>query len=216
MIKIEFIRNLFKPIQPSVKEGNKDVVYNGIAPNKKLKNIIHCYWQIKTNKFLDAPYVYRVVSDGCVDIFFNLNNTNESFVMGFCRSYTEFPLGKDFNYFGVRFYPSVFPLIFGISAKSLLDKDQPLKSILPNLDKFISKEIHGNLSKSIQELNDFFISLIDGKQISIDGRFYHALMLILEQNGYLQTEKDLNIGLGSRQLRRLFNYYIGTTPKSFS
>ena len=43
-----------------------------------------------------------------------------------------------------------------------------------------------------------------------------SLHLIFRKNGYLNTEKELQTGLSPRQLRRVFNFYIGTTAKSFS
>ena len=42
------------------------------------------------------------------------------------------------------------------------------------------------------------------------------LILIFQKKGFLDTEKDLDTGLSPRQLRRIFDYYIGTTAKSFS
>ena len=53
-------------------------------------------------------------------------------------------------------------------------------------------------------------------QFDYDPRFFKSLRLIFEKKGYLDTELDLDTGLSPRQLRRIFNYYIGTTTKTFS
>ena len=216
MKELAFIREYFKPLQPSVSANQGNIIYEEVEPASILKPYIHCYWQLKTSKPLDTPYHYRVVSDGCIDIFFNLNDINERFAMGFCRKYTEFSIGNEFNYAGIRFYPSVFPQLFGVSAKILSDKDHRLVTILPKVDEFIAEKINGDFLSVTQKINDFFISLIQKKEIKIDERFYNALYLILKRNGHLETERELNTGLSSRQLRRVFNYYIGTTPKTFS
>lgn len=215
MREVETIRKYFKPIQPSVKSGQENISYEEFQPNYQLENFIHCYWQLSTQHFLETPYFYRVVSDGCVDVFFNLNNTSESFVMGFCKKYTEFEIGQTFNYAGIRFYPSVFPQLFKISAQILKDRDQPLKLILPKLSTFISKEISLNFSQSIHKLDEFFFNTIQEQVIDIDSRFKEALFHIFKTKGYLKTE-SICAGISVRQLRRLFNYYIGTSPKSFS
>ena len=212
----EAIRTYFKPIQPSVSAEGGKVVYQELEPAAQLKSYIHCYWQLYTREPLDHPFNYRVVSDGCIDIFFNLNNTQESFVMGFCHKYTEFSIGRNFNYGGIRFYPSIFPLLFGISGKILSDKDQPLAPILPELAQFISSHIHVDFKSSILKMNNYFSSLIQEKTRVIDDRFFLAFLEILKKKGHLETENGLNTGISPRQLRRLFNYYIGTTPKSFS
>ena len=45
---------------------------------------------------------------------------------------------------------------------------------------------------------------------------YQAINLILKNFGVVDVEKDLNTGISSRQLRRLFTFYIGDTAKTFS
>jgi len=39
---------------------------------------------------------------------------------------------------------------------------------------------------------------------------------VYQTNGQLRTEKDLNFGLCARQLRRVFDQYLGFSPKDFS
>lgn len=53
-------------------------------------------------------------------------------------------------------------------------------------------------------------------QNTYDERFLKALELIYEKKGLLNIESDIDTGVSPRQLRRIFNYYIGTTPKVFS
>ncbi|MBY0424429.1 MAG: AraC family transcriptional regulator, partial [Cytophagales bacterium] len=83
------IRQLYKPVQPTVKQSADDVTYSEFLPDGKLQGIIYCYWQFKTTKSLSDPFVYRVVADGCIDIFFELHQPKENFVMGFCKKFTE-------------------------------------------------------------------------------------------------------------------------------
>jgi hypothetical protein len=91
------IRRLYKPLQPTAKQVNQGVSYREISPDDFLSNSIYCYWELKTNKRLEDPFTYRVVADGCIDIFFQLDNPSENFVMGFCKKYTEFILDNSFH-----------------------------------------------------------------------------------------------------------------------
>ncbi|MCG8330908.1 MAG: helix-turn-helix domain-containing protein [Chitinophagales bacterium] len=216
MEALESIRALYTPIQPTVKIGQGDILYQEIQPSSQLQPFIYCYWQLKTKTTLENPYTYKAVSDGCVDIFFNLNNLSENFVMGFSKKYTAFSIGNEFNYAGIRFFPSAFTQLFGISAKTLSNQDQPLASVLPDLADFISKEIDLDFSTSIRKLDRQLIDTLRQSKHHLDHRFYDALLLIFKHHGYLETENELNTGLSPRQLRRIFNYYIGTTPKTFS
>ena len=210
------IRKHFNPQQPSVKGVSNSVIYQEFKVAKELEHLIHCYWQLNTNQILNMPFNYRVVSDGCVDVFFDLNDTSASSAMGFCKKYTQFPLSKDFNYGGVRFYPSVFPYLFDISAKELVDKYLPLHTVAEPLAAFIAEKVNLDFKNCLSSIDNYFLELYAKKTDSIDTRFQNAFSEILLRKGNIETEKELDIGLSPRQLRRLFNYYIGTTPKSFA
>ncbi len=216
--EFEIIKNYYKPIQPTVKAENEKIVYQESLPDKDIENFVYCFWQLKTQKQLNHPFIYRVVSDGCIDIFFNHNSPSENFVMGFCKKYTEFPIGKTFNYIGVRFLPSAFPVLFGIDAKILSNQSQKLEHILSDFSKWITTEIKPTQSfeRVTKQLNKKLIEIITQQNLQYDQRFFSALNLIFKKKGYLDTEKELNTGLSPRQLRRVFNFYIGTTAKRFS
>ncbi len=212
------IKQYYKPLQPTIKAESEKIVYNETQPSKEIENFVYCFWQLKTKEPLHKPFIYRVVSDGCIDIFFNQNQPSENFVMGFCRKYTEFSIGKSFNYIGIRFLPSAFPLLFGINAKTLSNTSQELKQILPMLSDWITTEIKPlHTFKNITHLLTKKITVVtQNRTFKFDPRFFNALHLIFQKQGFLDTEKELNTGLSPRQLRRIFNFYIGTTAKTFS
>ena len=212
------IRNLYAPIQPTIRSTEKNVTYHEFLPHQSLRNFIYCYWQLKTIKTLANTFNYRVVSDGCIDIFFEPANPNNSFVMGFCRKYTEFPLDNSFNYVGVRFLPTMFPQFFGISAAALSNRYENLDNVAPTTSNFVAN--HMDLSQSTDQiifnLDMHFLKLLSHTNFNVDTRLYGAIHLILQNHGVLRIEDDLDVGLSPRQLRRLFRHYIGATPKTFS
>lgn len=218
MKKFEDIKQFYKPIQPTVKADSREVIYQEIQSDKEIENFVYCFWQLKTQKPLNQPFVYKVVSDGCIDIFFEHNCPSKNFVMGFCKNYTEFPIGKTFDYIGIRFLPSAFPILFGVDAQTLSNQSQELEHILPDFSKWISSKIkHSDSFERItKQLNEILINIIGKQNLQYDQRFLNALNLIFQKNGFLDTEKELNTGLSPRQLRRIFNFYIGTTAKTFS
>ena len=218
MKELETIKDFYKPIQPTVKADNREIIYQEKRPHKEIDNFIYCFWQLKTRKTLNHPFVYRVVSDGCIDILFNHKQLTESFVVGFCRKYSEFSIGKQFDYIGIRFLPAAFPILFGINAKTLIEQTQELKQVLPDFSNWIQTAIEPDLSfEEITELfNNKLKSIALEKNFDLDTRFFNSLNLILKSKGCLDIEKDLNTGVSHRQLRRIYNFYIGTTPKAFS
>lgn len=212
------IRTLYSPIQPTVRQSADNVIYTEFLPDIKLQPYIYCYWQLKTAQQLAEQFNYRVVADGCIDIYFELTNPNENYVMGFCKKFTEFPLDNTFNYVGVRFLPTMFPQIFKINAMELSNRYEHLQSVVPHLSNFITNNFNAFQSKEeiISLLNTFFINHIAKTTFDTDSRLYGAMEIILKNYGMLDIEKDIDTGISTRQLRRLFEFYIGDTAKTFS
>lgn len=212
------IRQLYKPVQPTVKQSADNVNYSEFLPELRLQNFIYCYWQLKTTKTLSDPFIYRVVADGCIDIFFELNNPEDNFVMGFCKKFTVFPLENSFHYIGVRFLPTMFPQLFRINASELSNRFEQLGNVVPKVSTFITDNFHNQLTtEQIQKAFDsYFIKLIENTTFDNDIRLYHAIEKILQAFGVVSIEQDLDTGISQRQLRRLFEFYIGDTAKTFA
>ncbi len=208
------ISDVFTPIQPSVKLNNPHINYKEYKPSDVLQDYIYCYWELNTVTELEDPYEYRVVSDGCIDIFYNVMAKEECFIMGFCKQFTSFPIGTNFHYAGIRFYPSIFPFLFQKTALTFVNESRPLQGYFPELVDLV-KNLPSDLLEATNLLDHFFRALLDKIDWEMDSIFNEALITICSKHGHLETEKALKVGLSSRQLRRLFNYYIGTTPKFF-
>jgi len=216
--EFELIRDLYNPIQPSVPLDDDRIIYKEIQASKEVRDFVHCFWQLKTISPLESPYSYRIVSDGCIDIFFEKDHPKQSFIMGFFRKYTSFSIGKKFNYIGIRFLPTALPLLFKINANELSNQSQKLSKILPKFSQRISKINTKNHSfdELAAELNEIINQHIQKETFELDPRLFNSLNIIFQTKGNLDIEKDLNTGLSPRQLRRIFNFYLGTTPKAFS
>lgn len=212
------IRNLYSPVQPAANHAGDGVLYREVLPDVALQPFIYCYWELKTVSPLVQPYLYRVVADGCIDIYFEAGNPQESYLMGFCRKYTEFPLEPSFHYFGVRFLPAMFPLLFKAKASEFSHCFLKLTDVVPHLSSHIEETYcEYPTQESIKKLLDsFFIRHISKYDFDIDNRFFRSMNIILKNSGVLNVESDLDTGISSRQLRRLFEFYIGDNVKTFS
>lgn len=171
--ELKFIKQYYKPIQPTVSANGNDIFYQEIRPNKFIENFVYCFWQLKTRYTLNQDYCYRVVSDGCIDIFFDHKHPNDNFVMGFCQKYVQFPIGKDFDYIGIRFLPTAFPHLFGINAKTLSNKSEELNKVTPGFSNLINTRISSSDSfESIaQVLNQQIVEILKTRTIRYDQRF---------------------------------------------
>ncbi|ELR68150.1 Transcriptional regulator, AraC family [Fulvivirga imtechensis AK7] len=211
------LRQLYCPVQPTVKRAGEKVVYAEFLPDPRLQPFIHCYWELKTLHPLAAPFCYKVVADGCIDIFFELDNSQNNFIMGFCKKHMEFTLDNTFHYIGIRFLPSVFPRLFKISAVELSNRTENLSDVVPSLSRYISSRFSPRCEKPIKSLlDDYFLPIIMKVDLLTDHRFDNAVNIILNQSDAVAIESDLDTGLSPRQLRRVFQFYIGDTAKTFS
>ncbi|MDQ8005044.1 MAG: helix-turn-helix domain-containing protein [Pedobacter sp.] len=215
-MNVSFIRDLYIPIQPTVKSYGT-VTYQEFIPNPQLQPFIYCYWQLKTSEKLAAPFNYRVVADGCIDIFFELENPSENFVMGFCKKYTEFELASEFNYIGIRFLPTMFPQLFGVDASIISNKAEELNLVLPKVASFIQSYFNTNvdINSAVKLIDEFLLEQVSIMDFQNDARLYNAISLIMKNFGVLNID-EIDIGLSQRQLRRLFDFYIGDSMKTFS
>lgn len=212
------IRKLYSPTQPSANVGIDKLHYEEYLPDERLRDFIYCYWELRTEGTLEEDYSYRVVADGCIDIFFEASKAEDSFVMGFCKQYTEFPLGTCFHYVGVRFLPTVFPQIFGVDASQLSNHFRSLSEFSLQTSEFIKQEFNRGILPFhiLKRFDQYFLETIDMELFDEDIRIYEAIDLILKEFGMLNVEGEIKTGISPRQLRRLFQYYIGASPKSFS
>jgi AraC-like DNA-binding protein len=185
---------------------------------------VHCYWELRTAAPLDAPYTYPVVADGCIDLLFQADDPSQRFVMGFCDRCTAVPLGKVFQYAGIRFFPAIFPALAGIDAQELSGRFERLEHAAPGLALCIEQELlqpgslHPDRFEAIASKFDrgLLSYLASRPSPEVDPRFAAALHAILERRGVLQVQTELDTGLSTRQLRRYFGRYVGGTAKAFS
>ncbi len=212
------IRKLYRPIQPTIKQTADSVTYFEFLPDLNLQPYIYCYWELRTDQPLKEPFTYKVVADGCIDIFFMLDDPNKCFVMGFCKKYTEFLLDNSFHYIGVRFLPTMFPQLFKVDASELSNRFEDLREIVPETALFIAENFGSQQNTyQIKALFDpYFLGLVKDAKFNADRRLYQAIDIILKDFGALNVETDLDTGISPRQLRSLFQYYIGDTPNTFS
>jgi AraC-like DNA-binding protein len=214
---LSILRDFYNPKQPTVQKSDTSIVYYELSPVKELQHVIYCYWELKTKEKLTESYLYNVVADGCIDIFFEVNKAQESYVMGFCRKHTTFNLGQEFHYIGIRFLPTMFSQMFKFNVSLIRNRYDKLFSISPLISEFIAKHFDANttLPKAKSLFDKYFSSQIKTTTFNWDERLYGAISIILNKKGYIEIEKGLNIGISTRQLRRLFEFTIGDTVKSF-
>jgi len=213
------IQQVYRPFQPWAMHGVPDVTYREFLPSPLFGKYILCYWLLESTVPLAEHYDYGVVADGCIDVFYNLQNPEDSTVMGLSERFVSFELGNFFSYAGLRFRPAAFPHLFNIDASELTGKAEALKDIYPQFAQLICTEFKQrkagiDIAALFDQCMMRLFQKIDPK--TEDPRLHFAIERIFNASGNIRVEKDLDTGFSPRNLQRLFNFYIGAAPKVFS
>ncbi|MFW6287451.1 MAG: AraC family transcriptional regulator [bacterium] len=220
------INKLFSPIQGLARFVDYPALYQEIKPAKHLQEHIICYWvspyEQEINKgILSDIKKDKIVPDACIDIIFHIDRETRdyySLLVGMMQS----PLVAihEFNKiqtFGIRFYPGgLYPLLRD-DLSIITDKAIVLADIMGFIDKEIGEKIASadSIYSMLNIANNYFSRLLEGNKVE-----NHNLKNILH-NIYISSGnidiKQLSsvVDLSSRQVRRIFNNWVGLTPKAF-
>ena len=99
---------MYNPVKDGMEKRSGTVIYNEVKPPQVLSDIVHSYWQIKTQTLLNDNFTLHAIPDACINILFNQKDTDIAGITGLKTIYTELNLGKDFDYAGIQFFPGVW------------------------------------------------------------------------------------------------------------
>ncbi len=169
-------------------------------------------------KILSKPYLYRIMADGCVDLFLNCSNDEPLTLAGLVDKVNYIPINEDAEYFGIRFFPGCIHYFFQVSAKEIANQAIPCHDIFGNRFKSIEDRLRStdSIENRIEIVNKTLLDLLETCKRDPDHLLLNALDIIYKKKGQLSIEKDVATGISSRHFRRIFDQYIGISPKKFS
>lgn len=191
---------------------SKSYTYNEYKPISLLENYIDCFWTFDYLK--DSPQSYSILPDSCFDLVLAVNKRElvSSRVTGVWENKIDLSYNKPTKLLGVRFklgaiyrlieYP-IKDILNGSKLIDLNDLGLPLE--------YIEETLFNNPSLVIKVLESHFINILDIKKSykSSDILNYFDLLHGCES---IETIAG-NIGVSTRQLRRVFNDVVGLSPK---
>lgn len=199
-------------------------MYREFLPPDQLKQWVVCYW---FSQSAGSETFRPVYPDGCADIIFNFGggiinrlhnqeyiNRSGVFAVGtmthplFTRPENEIAL------LGIRFQPGALFSLSSISQHGIRDSHYPLTGDFPHIT-FLHERLAGvPLSDKIIELNKWLCRLLTGSQP--DDRKLALLRDILKGNQAAKvTQLARDAGYSVRQLERMFQEYVGVSPKEY-
>lgn len=99
---------MYDPVKDGVDKAVRSVSYVEVDPPVSLVELVHCFWEMKTEADLDVDFELHALPDACVNVLFNQHDTAIAGVTALHTEHTTLNLGRSFHYVGVQFYPGVW------------------------------------------------------------------------------------------------------------
>lgn len=100
---------MYEPLKDGIEKGpGPAVTYREAKPPQALSELVHCYWQLKTERPLAEDFTLHAIPDACINILLNQQDTAIAGITGLKTTYAELNLGKSFDYAGIQFFPGVW------------------------------------------------------------------------------------------------------------
>jgi AraC-like DNA-binding protein len=186
------------------------VPYREHPPCEALAPYVTCFWQ-----HASAGEAHRVLPDGSMDVLYEIGATRARVIGPMTRAIVTQPDGPA-CVVGVRFAPGAAVDLLGLAAYEVRDESAPVADVLG---------AHGrSLDACLAEARDAGTALraieAEVRMASArrpDARVARAVATLRATGGELAIPAvAARVGVGERQLERLFHERVGYGPKFFS
>jgi len=99
---------MYEPVKDGVAKSTRAVRYTVEKPPDRLSSWVHRYWELKTESDLRDDFQLHAMPDACVNILFNLRQTEIAGVTSLPTRHEMLNLGRSFHYAGIELLPGVW------------------------------------------------------------------------------------------------------------
>jgi hypothetical protein len=99
---------MYDPVKDGVPKTAESVVYIEAAAPAALAELVHCFWELRTEADLADDFTLHAMPDACVNLLFNQHDTRIAGVTQLQTTHTTLALGRSFHYAGIQFFPGVW------------------------------------------------------------------------------------------------------------
>lgn len=99
---------MYDPVRDGVAKTVKSVAYLEVPPPPELGDLVHRYWELRTDQELSEDFTLHAIPDACVNLLFDQRDTRIAGVTQLHTTHTELALGRSFHYVGIQLFPGVW------------------------------------------------------------------------------------------------------------
>jgi AraC-like DNA-binding protein len=198
---------MYNPIRDGIEKTVRSVRYTEAKPPNNLAGLVHCFWELKTDRALTDDFCLHALPDACVNILFNQADTKIAGVTKLRTTFEVLNLGRTFHYVGIQFFPGVWQG----NQEEIADRfigtpylgDLPLIETSEELAKLDFSAKQSVLSALVQRLID--------QQLVVPNVVTEKILTNIDD---VHTVADMAAitGMSPRQLQRTLNRTTGFSP----
>lgn len=192
--------------------------YSEWTPSAPLGALVECFWTTRARATPGA--VQRVVPDGCMDILFSFGDAvaerpaPRSTVVGTMMRARSFVLRGQVDLFGVRFRPGVATALLRIPGHEVTDRAVSLADLWHDAAEIEERLFASDSAARVRLMEAVLLRRLAGTG-DPDRRVLAAARRIEATAGQVSlTRLHETLGLGRRQMERLFLDAVGLSPKT--
>lgn len=99
---------MYDPVKDGVAKTVESVFYAEAPPPAVISELVHCFWEMRTETDLVDDFTLHAMPDACVNLLFNQRDTRIAGVTQLHTSHRTLDLGRSFHYAGIQFFPGVW------------------------------------------------------------------------------------------------------------
>jgi AraC-like DNA-binding protein len=199
--------NVYNPIRDGIDKTVRSVRYTEARPPSYLSGLVHCFWELKTERALENDFCLHALPDACVNILFNQADTNIAGVTALRTTYEVLNLGRTFHYVGIQFFPGVWQG----SREEIADRfvGTPYQGQLPLIETS-NKLAKLDFTAKQSILSELVQRLIDEKLVVANAITQKILTRL--DDVHAVADMAAMTGMSPRQLQRTLKRTTGFSP----
>jgi AraC-like DNA-binding protein len=187
------------------------VRYREHAPPPVLAPFVTCFWEITSN-----GGSHRVLPDGAMDVIFAIGSAGARVIGPMTRAIVAETTGPS-RVVGVRFRPGAAIELLGVAARELRDDAAAAADVWGARGRSLDARLAdvGDTTSAIAVIEDELVSRVE--RAAPDARIAGAVAMLSAHGGEIPIPAvAATVGVGERQLERLFDERVGYGPKAFA
>jgi AraC-like DNA-binding protein len=198
---------MYDPVKDGVPKTAEGVVYTEAPPPETLRELVHCYWELRSETELTEDFTLHAMPDACVNLLFDQQDARIAGVTQLHVTHTTLDLGRSFHYAGIQFFPGVWRGNPEASVDHYVG--EPYEGDLP-LVEVGTAALDLSFEDKRTVFSDFVESLLDAELVA-PNPVTAAILTNLDEVHTVADMADV-AALSPRQLQRVLKATTGFSP----